>query len=154
MSRIYLRRLSSRYTTLATGLFRLIASEYGETFKAPGDEHLSRLLRNRHFFALSATADGKIIGGLTAQALPMVNQPAYELFVYNLVVDKAWRRKGIAVQLLKRLQRIAGDNDIHSIFIAADPDDPVAPGLFARLDAEFSNARLYLLPAEPGTKKS
>lgn len=147
MSRIYLRRLSARYTTLATSLFRLIAREYGETFQAPDDEHLNRLLRNRHFFALSATADGKVIGGLTAQALPMVNEPSYELFVYNLVVDKSWRRKGIAVQLMKRLQRIAADNAIRSIFIAADVEDPIAPGLFARLDADFSDARLFLLPA-------
>lgn len=150
MSRIYLRRLSSRYTTLATSLFRLIAREYGEQFKAPGDEHLSRLLRNRHFYALSATADGKVIGGLTAQALPMVNEPSYELFVYNLVVDKGWRRKGIAVQLMKRLQRIAAENEIRSIFIAADAEDPIAPGLFSQLEADFSDARLFLLPAVAG----
>ena len=80
----------------------------------------------------------------------MVNEPSYELFVYNLVVDKGWRRKGIAVQLMKRLQRIAAENEIRSIFIAADAEDPIAPGLFSQLEADFSDARLFLLPAVAG----
>lgn len=50
-----------------------------------------------------------VVGGLAAYVLPMFEQERSEVYIYDLAVDDAYRRRGIATALIRGLQRVAAE---------------------------------------------
>ncbi|HYE38358.1 MAG TPA: AAC(3)-I family aminoglycoside N-acetyltransferase [Ramlibacter sp.] len=114
------------------------AFEDRETYGArrPGPAYLRRLLDSGTFIPLVAVQDDdEVVGGLAAYELPKFEQERSEIYIYDLAVAAAHRRKGIATALIERLRSIAAERGAWVIFVQADPGDDPAIALYTRLGA-------------------
>jgi aminoglycoside 3-N-acetyltransferase I len=73
----------------------------------PDDTYLQQLLRNTNFVAIAAISGTEVIGGLAGYVLPKFEQKRSEFYIYDLAVDEAHRRQGIATALIEELKRQA-----------------------------------------------
>ncbi len=99
----------------------------------PSDAYLQSLLSKPHFFALVAMNGDEMVGGLAAYALDKFEQERSEVYIYDLAVVDAHRRKGIATGLINTLKPIAKDYGAYIIFVQADHGDDPAIKLYESL---------------------
>ncbi len=111
-----------------------------ETYSAnqPDDAYLERLLRGDSFVAFGAVEDGQVIGAIAAYALHKFEQARSEMFIYDLAVDEAHRRRGVATELIESLRAISRQRGAYAMFVQADTneDDEAAIALYRTLGAE------------------
>ena len=104
---------------------------YGEA--RPGAAYLKRLLGREYFIALAALVSDEVVGGLVAYVLDKFEQERSEIYIYDLAVAAAHRRRGIATALVRALQTMAAQRGAHVIFVQADQGDAPAVALYSRL---------------------
>ena len=114
----------------------------------PGDEWLSRQLARDSVILLVAELDGVVIGGLTAYDLPKLEAARSEIYLYDLAVDAAHRRRGIATALIAELQHIAADIGAWAVFVQADYGDDPAVALYTKLGVR-EDVMHFDLPPRP-----
>lgn len=114
---------------------------------SPGDDWLRRVLGRDHVIVLVAEADGRIIGGLVAYELEKLEQARSEIYLYDLAVDAAHRRQGIATTLIRRLGAIADARGAWVVFVQADPPDAAAVALYDKLGRREEVLHFDIAPA-------
>ncbi|GAK46809.1 gentamicin 3'-N-acetyltransferase [Tepidicaulis marinus] len=139
-SRFIIHRLQPNDGTRFENWLRLFGDvfEEQETYTAamPGKAYRDELLKDRNFIALAALdkdAPEKIIGGLAAYVLPKFEQERSEVYIYDLAVDEAHRREGIATALIEALKPLARARGAWVIFVQADHGDAPAIALYTKL---------------------
>jgi len=65
--------------------------------------------------------------------LPKFEQPRKEIYIYDLAVAEAHRRRGIATAMIEELRRIAAAIGAWVIFVQADYGDDPAVALYTKL---------------------
>lgn len=103
------------------------------TTKLPSTGYLERLLGSDSFIALAALEGADVIGGLAAYELRKFEQERSEIYIYDLAVDAAHRRRGVATALILELRRIAAARGAYVIFVQADHGDEPAIALYSKL---------------------
>jgi aminoglycoside 3-N-acetyltransferase I len=96
-------------------------------------DHLHAVLTRPQVIVLVATAGEQIVGGLVAYELQKLERPRSELYLYDLAVAAAHRRRGIATALIERLRAIAAERGCSSLYVQADWDDEAANALYSKL---------------------
>ena len=127
-----------RVTPARIGLLRalnaLFATAFNEretyTASPPSDGYLAGLLAREHVIALVARAAGEVVGGLVAYELDKFEQQRREIYIYDLAVAAAHRRRGIATALIGRLREHAVARGAWVIYVQADYGDPAALALY------------------------
>jgi aminoglycoside 3-N-acetyltransferase I len=121
-----------------------------ETYRAdrPDDAWLARQLGREGVIVLVAELDGNIVGGLTAYELPKLEAARSEISLYDLAVDAAHRRCGIATALIGELQHIAAETGAWAVFVQADHGDDPAVALYTGLGAR-EDVMHFDLPPRP-----
>lgn len=125
------------------GLMTGLLDVFGEAFEdpvtygaaRPSRGYLEKLLACDTFIALVALRAGVVVGGLAAYELQKFEQERSEIYIYDLAVAQAHRRKGIATGLIRELQRIAAERGSWVIFVQADHGDDPAIALYEGLGA-------------------
>lgn len=129
--------LGARDLDLMDALLTLFGEvfEMPETYGAakPGQAYMERLLDSDDFVALVALEAGRVVGGLTAYVLHKFEQERSEVYIYDLAVDGAHRRRGIATALIEGVKPIARDSGAHVIVIQADQGDEPPIALYSKL---------------------
>jgi aminoglycoside 3-N-acetyltransferase I len=113
----------------------------------PGADYLESLLARDGVFALTATADGRLVGGLVAYELPKFEQARSEIYIYDLAVAETYRRRGVATALIGELQRIARARGAWVIYVQADYGDDPAIALYDKLGAREEVLHFDIPPA-------
>lgn len=105
------------------------------TGKPPDAAYLRRLLGSETFIAMAALKDDVVVGGIAAYELRKFEQARSEIYLYDLAVLEAHRRKGIATALIEALMRVAAARGAYVIFVQADTaaEDEPAIALYTRL---------------------
>ncbi len=137
MSLADIRQLTSGDTALMAELLDV----FGEAFDdpqsyggaRPGADYLARLLGRDSFIALVALKGEAVVGGLAAYELHKFEQARSEIYIYDLAVAEAHRRRGIATALIEALRPIAAQRGAWVIFVQADPGDDPAVALYTKL---------------------
>ncbi|MDX2102624.1 MAG: GNAT family N-acetyltransferase [Alphaproteobacteria bacterium] len=116
----------------ALALFRRAFEEAdGE---APSDEHLAAWLATpTQLLRVVVDAQGAVLGAASAFVLSLPRTPVPEVYLYDLAVDEAHRRQGIATALIQDLRRHAGACGAACVYVQADAEDDAALALYARL---------------------
>lgn len=132
-------RLTPDDLALARALNALFAEAFqdAESYAAapPSDAYLTGLLARDHVFALAALADGEIVGGLVAYELMKFEQARSEIYIYDLAVAQAHRRRGVATALIRALQDLAAARGAWVMFVQGDHGDDPALALYDKLGA-------------------
>lgn len=65
------------------------------------------------------------------------------LFVYELDVQEAYRRRGIATRLMEELLRLAAEDGIEDAFVLTEPDNAPANGVYAKVGGRATTAVMW-----------
>jgi aminoglycoside 3-N-acetyltransferase I len=120
---------------------KALLAVFGEAFAepdtyqgaVPSDVYLQALLAKPHFIALAAMHGADVVGGLAAYELEKFEQARSEVYIYDLAVREAHRRKGVATGLIRALGSIAKQRGAYVMFVQADPGDAPAIRLYESL---------------------
>lgn len=112
----------------------------------PSDGYLNGLLAGEDFIPLVAIADGKVVAGLAAYVLRKFEQERSEIYIYDLAVDEAYRRHGIATGLINKLRDIAREIGAYVIFVQADYGDDPAIKLYESLGTREDVLHFDIIP--------
>ncbi len=123
------------------GDMRAMLAMFGEAFgdratytqAQPDDAYLKQLLSSGSFLAVAATSEAKVVGGLAAYVLPKFEQARTEVYIYDLAVDAAHRRRGIATAMIEELKRVCRAIGAYVIYVQADHGDDAAIALYTKL---------------------
>jgi aminoglycoside 3-N-acetyltransferase I len=128
------QQLSSSEVALLKNLLHVFGRAFNEvaTYQdaVPSGAYLQSLLAKPHFIALVALYGDQVVGGLAAYELEKFERDRREIYIYDLAVAEEHRRKGLATNLIKELQRIAKKRHAYVIFVQADPQDESAIRLY------------------------
>lgn len=111
------------------------AFEDVETYQGavPADQYLTTLLAKPHFIAIVALDDDGVVGGLAAYELEKFERNRREIYIYDLAVLEAHRRRGVATGLIETLKAVARRRDAYVIYVQADQGDDPAIRLYESL---------------------
>lgn len=99
----------------------------------PDDQWLGDLLARPDVLALVARTDSVVIGGLVAYEFVKFEQARREVYIYDLAVDAAHRRRGVATALIEALRAIAKTRGAWVVYVQADHGDEPAIALYDKL---------------------
>lgn len=137
MARIDVRQLGSSDVAALRDMLRVFGEAFGDhstyTDAQPDDAYLAGLLASPAFVALAAFDDDRVVGGLAGYVLPKFEQARAELYIYDLAVLEAHRRRGIATAMIDRLKQVAAARRVYVIFVQADHGDDAAIALYTKL---------------------
>lgn len=132
-----IRALSADDAAAIRGVNALFADAFDDPdhyAKAPPtDAYLTRLLGNPANIVVVAEAGDAIVGALVAYQLDKFEQARSELYIYDLAVAEAYRRRGIATRLIAHLQGLAAERGAWVIYVQADYGDDPAIALYTKL---------------------
>jgi aminoglycoside 3-N-acetyltransferase I len=123
MPEIRIDRLTVGDVELARALFATMARVFATGAEILSDNYLTRLLDRDDFWALAASVDGQLVGGLTAHTLPLTRVELSEIFIYDIAVVPDWQRQGVGRLLMSTLRSEAAGAGITVAFVAADNED-------------------------------
>jgi aminoglycoside 3-N-acetyltransferase I len=119
----------------------------------PGDEDVVRALAEREpqvgllgdegTIFLAAFQGALPVGFVFGYELPRRHGAPSTLFIYELEVNEAWRRQGIATRLMAELERIARSRGVTEGFVLTEPDNGAANTLYESLGGQRSDAVMW-----------
>ncbi len=138
------KRLDAEDVALVQQLRQVFAEAFEEdsvwNTKEPTEQYLAQVLADEHYIALVAIAEkGEVVGGLVAYVLPKIDQERSEIYLYDLAVTTAHRRRGIATELISQLKVVAQNYGANVIFVQADNDDAPAVALYTKLAEQIES---------------
>ena len=93
----------------------------------------------RTIFLVSFDEEGAPMGFVFGYELPRRHGDPSILFVYELEVDAAWRRRGIASRLLRELAQIAHARGIETGFVLTSASNAAAMRLYESIGGTRPN---------------
>jgi aminoglycoside 3-N-acetyltransferase I len=119
----------------------------------PGDEDVVRvladeeprvgLLSDEATIFLAAFQGDDPIGFVFGYELPRRHGVPSMLFIYEIEVEEAYRRQGIATRLMTELEQIARARGIGEAFVLTEPDNEAANVLYESLGGERSDTVMW-----------
>jgi aminoglycoside 3-N-acetyltransferase I len=103
------------------------------TDKQPDDAYLAALLSRPDFIAIAAVSEDQVVGGLAAYVLTKFEQARSETYIYDLAVEKSFRRQGIAKAMIREVQKESRARGAYVVFVQADNEDEPAVALYTKL---------------------
>lgn len=137
---------------------RALNALFAEAFEDPGtyaaqpadDEWLRECLADEGMILLVARDAGQLLGGLVAYELNKIERRRREIYIYDLAVAAAHRRRGVATALIDRLCAIARERDCWVIYVQADYADPPAIALYEKLGVREDVLHFDIAPEDRG----
>lgn len=123
-------------------LLRAMLGVFGDAFddadtyaaRQPDDAYLRALLADATFVAIAAVVDDDaVVGALAAYVLRKFEQARSEIYLYDLAVHAAHRRRGVATALVRALQALAAARGAYVVYVQADHGDDAAIALYSKL---------------------
>jgi aminoglycoside 3-N-acetyltransferase I len=123
------------------GLLRELNALFGRAFgddetyggEPPSDAYLAEALAKEQTIVLVASVKERVAGGLVAYEFDKLERMRREIYIYDLALDEAHRRQGIATRLIERLRVIAAARGAWVIYVQADHGDGPAIALYEKL---------------------
>jgi aminoglycoside 3-N-acetyltransferase I len=132
------RRLAADDVGLMEAMMTMFGAAFGEadtyTGARPSADYLQRLLGSDHFIALAA------------YELQKFERERSEVYIYDLAVAEAHRRRGIATALIEELKAIAAARGVYVIFVQADRGDAPAIAFYSKLGTREDVLHFDIIP--------
>jgi aminoglycoside 3-N-acetyltransferase I len=112
----------------------------------PSKEYFDRVLAREEVIVLVALVGDEVVGGLVAYELAKIEREWNEIYVYDLAVAEAHRRRGIATRLINDLREIGRERGAWIIYVQADYGDEPAIALYAKLGVREDVMHFDIIP--------
>jgi len=116
--------------------------------KLPSDEYLRHLLDKPDLHVFAALDGEQVVGGVTGYEFELCPREAKEIYLYDLAVDKRFRRQGIARALVHTMQRHARNRGVSLLFVEAHAEDSGAVAFYQAIEAEMEDVKHFNMDAE------
>ncbi len=121
--------------------FRAAMTLFGRAFEdedsfegaPPSEDYVRGLLARDTFILVTAEEAGTVAGALAAYILPKFEQARNEVYIYDLAVDAAYRRRGAATAMIELLKGEAARRGAWVIYVQADYGDDPAIALYEKM---------------------
>ncbi len=128
-----IKRLAVAELEPAKQLFILLQADDGVLCPTlASNEYLTKLLAKNSFYCIAAFDGEKIIGGLTAYEFPMVKAETTEVYLYEIVVDKAYRKQNLATEIIEFAKQLCISRGVSYMFVGTEPDNIAAQKLYLK----------------------
>ena len=131
----------------ANRLFGEVFGEEGYLGPPPSFDYLGKLLADDKFIALVARFNGEMVGAIAGYELVKFEAERSEIYIYDLAVREAFRRRGVGTALIEETKRIAREKGTWMVFVQADPPDEPAVALYRKLGVEERVLHFDINPA-------
>jgi aminoglycoside 3-N-acetyltransferase I len=149
MREIRIERLTVEDIERARELFVMMASVF-ETDSLPlSNDYLTRLLARGDFWAIAASVEGRLVGGLTAHTLPLTRTEESEVLIYDIAVVPRYQRQGIGRELMTNLRAQAFAVGISAVWVAADNEDTHALDFYQAMGGASAPVTIFTFSAGP-----
>jgi ribosomal protein S18 acetylase RimI-like enzyme len=109
------------------------AADAAHLFDHPLDvAALHAFLADQRHHLLIASVDGQPAGFVTAIELLHPDKPRPEMFLYELGVDEAFRRRGVATALMDRLVGLCHERGCGELFVLTDEANAAAMATYRK----------------------
>jgi aminoglycoside 3-N-acetyltransferase I len=143
MSLIRVARLGVADRETARRLFLLMAGVFETEAESLSDGYIDGLLERPGFWALAATVDEELAGGLTAHTLPLTRMEVAEVFIYDVAVLDRFQRRGVGRALMRSIRELAGAEGIRIAFTAAHNEDEHALDFYQAVGGTAEPVTIY-----------
>jgi len=111
-------------------------------------DSLKAFLRSPANYLLVADAGGETVGFLIAYRLERSDREAAQMFIYEVGVVSAWRRRGLASALLGEIVALARAEGMFEVFVLTSKGNDAACRLYTRTGGriEDDSAVLFVYP--------
>ena len=137
---IEIRALSPQEAAVLRSMLVMFGRAFGDSVtyatNQPDDTYLQRLLESQTFVAIAALAGTAVVGGMAGYILPKFEQARSELYIYDLAVEEAYRRRGVATSMIQKLKSLAAERGVYVIFVQADYGDDSAIALYKKFGVQ------------------
>jgi len=108
------------------------AIEVGTSFDAApfAAERVASFLANPANYLLIAEDAGELAGYVIAYRLDRLDREAKQLFIYDLGVSSAHRRRGVGTALMAQIRKLVAAESMMEAFVLTDRDNEAAIGLY------------------------
>ena len=144
-----LARLTSGNRESARALFELLAEIFEEDYFPPRDAYIDYLLASPNFWALAASVDGVVVGGLTAHTMTMTRSESAEIFIYDLGVREDLQGQGIGRGLMAFLGEQAAQEGLTEVIVPSDAEDLAALDFYRALGGVETRASVFVFSHPP-----
>jgi aminoglycoside 6'-N-acetyltransferase I len=131
-----------RLTLADAALFDRIADDVFD--HAIDRDRLAAFLATPGHYFIAALADGRMIGQLAAVLHRHPDRRPIELYVDELAVAPAWRRRGIARRMLDAAFALGRELGCEELWVATEPDNLPARGLYETRGAPAEPVVMYV----------
>lgn len=139
-----IKKLTLEDFKLAKLLFLFFQVDDGiENPTSASDEYIRNLLARDDFYVVVAFENETLVGGLVAYELAKYKREVAEMFIYEIGVEEAHRRKGIAGKLIEHLKNICSEKGISEMFVATEMDNISAKKFYESTGGKFESAAIY-----------
>jgi aminoglycoside 3-N-acetyltransferase I len=149
-----IRTLSGDDIDAMRQMLAMFGEAFGElatyTESQPSDAYLADLLSSGTFVAVAAMSGPNVVGGLAAYFLRKFERARTEIYIYDLAVDEAFRRRGMATAMIEELKKIAVAKGAYVIYVQADQGDDAAIALYTKLGVR-EDVLHFDIPPAPGS---
>lgn len=114
----------------------------------PTAERLAAVVGAEGHLLVVAVADGRTVGQCAAMVLQLVSSGP-ELFVENLGVAPAYRRRGIASALLAEVAAWGVEHGCATAWVATEPDNDAADALYEAWGSSPEPSTVHVVPLPP-----
>jgi GNAT superfamily N-acetyltransferase/predicted enzyme related to lactoylglutathione lyase len=146
-----IRRLQAGDREVARETFVLIAEVFETQNAALSGSYIDGLLARSDFWAIAATVDGHVVGGLTAHTLAMTVFEGSEVLLYDIAVSEGFQRRGIGRLLVEALLDGARELGIKTVFVPADNEDTHALDFYRALNGAPQAVTMFDFDTAAGT---
>lgn len=113
--------LTPHDTELTHKVLDLYRKVFEITITPMSDKNLRSILaHNLRIFA--SLENGNVIGAATIHILPSYENPPFEIFIWDLAVDKHFRRQGVATTLMNTIEDFARTQGASCVYVQADTE--------------------------------
>lgn len=110
--------------------------------EAPSTDLTADFLARAGHHLLIASVDGEPAGFVSGVEIAHPDKRV-EMFVYELGVDEAFRRRGVATALLRALDDVAESLRCRGSWVITEPDNVEARATYAKVGAEAETSVVY-----------
>ena len=110
--------------------------------RVPGDEQAQRLLARDDVHVFAALEDGQVVGFAYWYVLPRIDG-ATGVFLYELEVAEAYRRRGLGRALVEEARRVAERAGATKMWVETDEENEPAKRTYASAGGSRAGDAIY-----------
>ncbi|MBE9189542.1 GNAT family N-acetyltransferase [Gloeocapsopsis crepidinum LEGE 06123] len=124
-----IRRLQENdHELLASALWLLIPES--ERGSVASHAYLKQALGCKNCYFLLCLVDSTPVGYLSAFRFPAVENTSFQVYLYDIVVDARFRRKGIGTRMIEELKKCCIEDQVSRIWVGTSLDNEAAKRAF------------------------